>query len=175
MPFTPIHFGPGLLLKALAPNQVSLTGFVLANVVVDLEPLYHILRADLPLHGPLHSLLAATAAGAMAGAGVALIPKVLQDVSKGRDLLAGRSEALLGEFRPAASLLGGALGGFSHAIFDALIYSDFHPLAPFSTANPLLGFLTADELIAGLLLAGLAGLGWLLLRRRLPRANRRLP
>jgi hypothetical protein len=60
MPFTPLHFGPGLIVKAAVPGQFSLTAYTLANIAVDLEPLCHIVRRDYPLHGPFHTLPLAT-------------------------------------------------------------------------------------------------------------------
>jgi hypothetical protein len=40
VPFTPFHFGPGLLLEGAAPRHVSLIAFVISQVAVDLEPLH---------------------------------------------------------------------------------------------------------------------------------------
>ena len=39
MPVTPYHFGAGVALKALMPRQFNLTSFVLAQVIINLEPL----------------------------------------------------------------------------------------------------------------------------------------
>lgn len=39
MPITPFHFGPGALIKAMAPQHVSWTAFALANGLIDLEPI----------------------------------------------------------------------------------------------------------------------------------------
>lgn len=47
MPVTTFHFGPGALLKALVPRWISLTAFVISQVVVDLESGYHLLRHGL--------------------------------------------------------------------------------------------------------------------------------
>ena len=55
MPFTPLHFGPGLLLKAAAPRHVSFTAFVASQVLIDLESLYNILRGAWPVHRELHT------------------------------------------------------------------------------------------------------------------------
>jgi hypothetical protein len=173
MPFTPIHFGPGLLLKALAPKKFSFTAFALANVLVDLEPLYHIVRGDLPLHGPLHTLLAATTAGAIAGAGVSVLPKASKAVLKARDPLTTLPLSFRAELHTSACMLGGLIGGFSHSIIDSFMYSDFHPLAPFSALNPLLGLVNADTLVTWLLVAGLAGLALLLIRLAAMSRNRR--
>ena len=38
MPFTPFHLGPGLLLGLLLLSYVDLPTFLLASVIVDVEP-----------------------------------------------------------------------------------------------------------------------------------------
>ncbi len=163
MPFTLLHFGPGLIIKAAAPSQFSLTAYTLANVAVDLEPLYHIFRGDTPLHGPVHTLPLSTLTGLLVGVGVSLLPKVLQAGSLQRT--DGKyPDALRAEFRLPTSIIGGVLGGLSHSLIDSLIYTDFHPFAPLSAQNPLHGLITPGNLSYGLFLAGLIGVVLLALR-----------
>ena len=163
MPFTPLHFGPGLIIKAAVPSQFSLTAYTLANVAVDLEPLYHILHGDTPLHGPVHTLPLATLTGLLVGVGVSLVPKVFRASSLQR--ADGKyPDALRAEFRLPASIVGGVLGGLSHSLIDSLIYTDFHPFAPFSVKNPLYGMIAPGDLSYGLFLAGLIGVVLLALR-----------
>jgi hypothetical protein len=68
MPFTPFHFGPGILLKAAAPKHASLAGFVVAQLLVDLETIYHLSRGDWPVHRQLHSMIGGSVAGLVAAA-----------------------------------------------------------------------------------------------------------
>jgi hypothetical protein len=37
MPFTPYHFGPGALVKAIMPRHFSFTVFCFAQIVTDFE------------------------------------------------------------------------------------------------------------------------------------------
>ena len=55
MPATPFHFGPGLLIKAVAPHQFSVAAYSVAQVVIDLESGYHLLRGDYPVHRQAHT------------------------------------------------------------------------------------------------------------------------
>jgi hypothetical protein len=162
MPFTPLHFGPGLIIKAVAPSQFSLTAYTLANVAVDLEPLYHIVRGDYPLHGPMHTLPLATLTGLLVGMGVHLLPKAFRAESK--DVSKKFPDALRAEFRLPECIIGGVLGGLSHSLIDSIIYTDFHPFAPFSIQNPLHGLITPNALSYGLLLTGVIGLVLLAIR-----------
>jgi len=56
MPFTPFHFGPGLVFNAAAPRQANWLTFCVANIIIDLEPAYYILTQDPPLHRSMHSM-----------------------------------------------------------------------------------------------------------------------
>lgn len=56
MPITPFHFGPGALIKAIAPRYFSWTIFALANVLIDLEPVVLFLLIGDPAHPWLHTL-----------------------------------------------------------------------------------------------------------------------
>ena len=163
MPFTPLHFGHGLIVKAAVPGQFSLTAYTLANIAVDLEPLCHIVRRDYPLHGPVHTLPLATLTGLLVGVAVSLVPKVFRTRSLQR---ADRKypHALRAEFRLPTSIIGGVLGGLSHSLIDSLIYTDFHPFAPLSVKIPLYGLITPGDLSHGLFLAGLIGVVLLALR-----------
>jgi len=60
MPFTPLHFGPGTAIKAVIPGSFSLTVFAFSQIVIDLEPLYYLLRDAWPVHRFLHTYRGAT-------------------------------------------------------------------------------------------------------------------
>ncbi|HYQ38464.1 MAG TPA: hypothetical protein VER09_05940, partial [Pseudomonas sp.] len=55
MPFTPLHMGPGILLKALLPTRFSLMVFGWAQIVMDLQPLLAMLTGRGELHGLSHT------------------------------------------------------------------------------------------------------------------------
>lgn len=160
MPFTPFHFGPGLLLKGAAPERLSWSAFVAAQVVIDCETLYHILRRDYPLHRELHTFAGAGTAG-LAAAGALLVLRGL--LPRGR-----LAPALAAELSTAPVVLGGLLGGLTHPVLDGLMHADVRPFLPWSEANPLLGLMDLDLLHLGCLAAGLAGaaLVWLRCRPR---------
>jgi len=55
MPFTPLHFGPGLLAKAVFPQFFWLASFLAANILIDIEVLVYLALDDPPLHRHLHT------------------------------------------------------------------------------------------------------------------------
>ena len=123
MPFTPFHFGPGLLVKSLAGKRFWLTSFVAANVLIDFEVLYLIYRGQRPLHQFLHTYLGGSVAGIVAGLGVFAVvwfvgPRFAPDLYK---RLFCKSDRLR---EAAASIVAGLIGGVSHVFLDSLIHHD---------------------------------------------------
>ena len=60
MPFTPIHMGPGMAVKAALPRHFSIVVFGLTQITVDLEVLWYLARWNPPLHRFWHTYLGAT-------------------------------------------------------------------------------------------------------------------
>ena len=139
MPFTPFHFGPGALVYAVAPRQVSFLAFCAANVAIDVEPLVWMLRGEPPLHRFAHSYVGACLVALLV---VALWLAAARAAATLRlpDALGWRQLAL----RQVA--LGALIGAVSHVVLDSMMHADLRPLAPWSDANPLLRAVTLDTL-----------------------------
>ncbi|MBK6657026.1 MAG: DUF4184 family protein [Proteobacteria bacterium] len=150
MPFTPLHFGYGALLHSAAPGRISFLAFCLANVVIDLEPLYYMVSGQYPIHRFFHTLPGAT----LAGAAVIAVHALLR-----RQGLAGRLPNLLGwKSLTTRNVISGALlGAVTHVFFDAVMHDDLRPWAPLSEANPLLRLVSIDELNLSCFFAAVAG------------------
>lgn len=163
MPFTPFHFGPGLLVKSLAPRRFSWTAFATAQVLIDCETMYHILKHEYPLHRELHTFVGATSAG-LATAALLL---GLRRLAPGP---VARAELFSPDLKPEVSTAGivaGALvGGASHPFLDGLMHGDIRPFAPWTDANPLLGTVGLGALHLSCLAAALIGAALIWMRRR---------
>lgn len=135
MPFTPFHFGPGLALKGLMPRHVSLSMFALANVAMDVEPLYRMWRIEFPLHGVSHTLAGAVViAAATAVLGKPLLTHAWQQLERWHLL----DDETPFQLRWTQAWFSALLGTLTHLLLDALMHADMQPFAPFTTANPLL-------------------------------------
>jgi membrane-bound metal-dependent hydrolase YbcI (DUF457 family) len=158
MPITPFHFGPGAVIHALAPRQVSFLVFCASNVLIDVEPLYFMLTHQYPVHRFFHTLIGASLIviltvalfiGALAFAQRFWLPNLF----KWREL------------DVFAVTIGSILGSYSHIVLDSFMHSDITPLAPFSDANPLLRLASLDTLHWGCVAAGISGVVILFIRQ----------
>jgi len=130
MPFTPYHLGPALLFGLLFLGFIDFPTFLVANVIVDVEPLLALtLNLNYPLHGFFHSFLG----GTLAAVFIALVMHGI------RDWLSPLLSFLKLEQKTSfAKILAASLSGiYMHILLDSRIYTDIQPFYP-STYNPLL-------------------------------------
>src|SRR5207237_5907673 len=112
MPATPFHFGPGLLIKAVAPQQFSVAAYSVAQVVIDIESGYHLLRGDYPVHRQAHTFFLGGLIGLLCGLVVSRIGRWL---ARPRDIV---PEALGAESRMPLAVGSGVCVGIRHSVFE---------------------------------------------------------
>ena len=171
MPFTPYHFGPGLLIKSIAARWFSWTAFAAAQVVIDCETLYYIIRNEYPLHRTAHTFLGATIVGALTAVALIAAKWLAGRTLPGLvDSLRARQPSLRAEATATGLLAGGILGGATHPLLDGMMHRDIRPFLPWTNANPLLGVVGIETLQVGCEMAGLVGLiltgAWLYVESR---------
>jgi hypothetical protein len=149
-----------LLVKSIVARWYSLSAFIAAQILIDCETLYHLVRHETPVHRTLHTFAGATLAGAVTAVGLL-----------GLRWLAGRIKSRGSEARPASLpsvrsemtttgiWVGALAGGVSHPWLDGLMHRDMQPFAPWSSANPFLGIVSVEVLHLGCVAAGLLGVG----------------
>jgi membrane-bound metal-dependent hydrolase YbcI (DUF457 family) len=151
MPFTPFHLGPALLFASLLGYLDFLT-FVIANVIVDIEPLLVLVfgldvRWGYSLHGFFHTFL-----------GGALIALALTKVMV-------KFYSYLGKETNIRKIYITALSGvWLHIVLDSVLYTDIKPLFPMKW-NPLYGVFTTFEVYGFCVGAFLVGAPLYLIRR----------
>jgi hypothetical protein len=168
VPFTPFHFGPGLLLKAGAPRRFSFLAFSTTQVAIDLESLHYLTAGDPHVHRTMHVLPVATMAGLAVGGLVWLL-------GSGTHWLVGRRVTGMSigtplpifesELSARGALMGGALGGLTHSVIDAIVHPDVQPFLPFSGSNPLVGLVEWNTMETACIATALIGLLGALLNR----------
>jgi hypothetical protein len=159
VPYTPFHFGPGLLFKAGAPRWISAVGFAAANVAVDCEVFFNFLRGHHPRHGIVHTIVVAGPLGLVVGLLTVLA------IRRWFPRTVAAHPQLRGDLTSAAGAIGGFLGGATHPLLDAIGRKWTYPFWPWlPKANPLLGIIPFWALVAGCVVSGF--LGWWILRAR---------
>ncbi|CAK0753234.1 conserved membrane hypothetical protein [Gammaproteobacteria bacterium] len=161
MPFTPLHMGPGLMIKALTGDRFSILSFGVAQVAMDIEPLIGMVRGSFRLHGPTHTYLAALI---IAG----LVALVSQNICRpilrrwNHELSFCHLDWLITHepFSQGAVIMGTFIGAFSHVALDSIMHIDITPLAPWSNNNGLLGIISGEALHQWCIGAGLFGIFW---------------
>ena len=148
MPFTPLHMGPGILIKVVLQGSFSLMVFGWAQIVMDIQPLLVLLTGAGRLHGFTHTLIGATLLALFA----TLSGKYLGEFGLRRLDMAKPDRPIVISWPVAA---GSAFAGsYSHVWLDGIMHADVAPLYPFSNANDWLGLVSVGELRGWCLASG---------------------
>jgi len=162
MPFTPLHMGPAAVLKAAAGRRFSFTVFGYSQILIDLEPLVRLVRAEPVLHGPSHSY-----AGALVIGGIAVATgkwACETGIRLWNHLFTHRWLQLERRIPWSVVAASAFIGTFSHVLLDSLMHADMVPFRPFSDARPVLGLLSHAAVVELCLWTGaVGGLCWMLL------------
>lgn len=150
MPFTPIHMGPGILIKALLQGSFSLMVFGWSQIVMDIQPLLVMITGEGHLHGFSHTYIGATILAIFS----ALSGKYLSEICL--YILGMNMESKI-KISWIISILSAFIGTFSHVLIDSIIHSDMKPLYPLIENNNLLGLISIEALHKACLYSGIVG------------------
>jgi hypothetical protein len=172
MPVTPFHGGAGLLAKGLLGHRFSFTAFCAAQVAIDCESGYHLLRAEWPVHRFLHTFVGATVICSAVVLAASFLGRSLSRKSGDATSSIGWVNAdlqVLSSLGAAVSTV--VIAVLGHVVPDAIMHPDVRPFAPISDGNPLHERISSPALHDALVVAG--ALGALLIVRHLLREGRR--
>ncbi|MEA3254986.1 MAG: hypothetical protein U9Q22_04030 [Candidatus Altiarchaeota archaeon] len=150
MPLTPFHLGPALFFGLLFFRLIHLPTFLIANVIVDLEPfLVLFLRLDYPLHGFFHSLLG--------GSIIAIILSLIM-IRLDEKVQKIMSTVKLKQKHSKKNILAASFTGiYLHILLDSILYTDIKPFFPLTT-NPFYN----DSMFAGFEIYGFCVISFIL-------------
>jgi membrane-bound metal-dependent hydrolase YbcI (DUF457 family) len=151
MPFTPIHMGPGILIKSLLQGSFSLMVFGWTQIVMDIQPLIVLISGEGHLHGFTHTYVGAILIAIFS----AFTGKYLSEFGL-KILRISKNE------NPISIVwwvvfLSAFIGSFSHVLLDSIMHSDVEPFFPFTLDNKFLGLISVSMLHKVCLYSGLAG------------------
>lgn len=150
MPFTPIHMGPGILIKAILQGSFSLMVFGWTQIVMDIQPLIVMITGEGHLHGFTHTYVGAVLIAIIA----ALSGKYLSEIGL-RILGVAKGQPVRILWRVA--LLSAFIGSFSHVLLDSIMHTDVEPFYPITLINDFHGFVSIEILHKFCLYSGLLG------------------
>ncbi len=153
MPFTPLHIGPGILLKALLQGSFSLMVFGWAQIVMDMQPLYVLVTNTrrIELHGFSHTYLGATLLAVLS----ALSGKYLSEFGLRLLGLSTIKQPIKIVWRIA--FFSAFLGTYSHVVLDSIMHGDIQPYYPFASGNHLLDIIDVELLHEFCIYSGVVG------------------
>jgi len=140
MPFTPFHFGPALCLGIPLRKYIHAPSFILANVVLDVEPLLVLVMGlNYPLHGYLHTFIVAVGVGVAFGFVMFLLERTMHPLYR-KLLLEPETKLKKSQF-----IIAGVTGAMLHVLFDAPLYSEMKSFFPLNS-NSLFGYASSLEI-----------------------------
>ena len=131
MPVTPFHFGPALMFGFLLFGFLNFPTFLVANVIVDLEPFFILLFGlGMPLHGFFHSFFGGSIIAVVLSIAMIKLNGPIQKIMAGIKL--GQ------KFSKNSIILAAFFGVWLHVFLDSFLYEDIKPFFPLA-AGPLYG------------------------------------
>ena len=150
MPFTPIHMGPGILVKAILQSSFSLMVFGWTQIVMDIQPLLVMITGEGHLHGFTHTYVGAILIAIIA----ALSGKYLSELGL-KILGITKEQPILIIWRVA--FLSAFIGSFSHVLLDSIMHTDVEPFYPLTLVNSFHGLVSISTLHKICMYSGLVG------------------
>ena len=149
--------GAALIAKPWLQRNMSVITFCMAQIAMDIELGIGMLTGADVLHGPTHTILGALVIACLvmlvaSGVCHCLLRRWNKEVTYyGLPWLVQAADSR------AAVAVGAFFGTVSHVVPDSLMHHAIHPLAPFSQANPLMGFVSHDGVYQLCAVAGVLG------------------
>jgi len=150
MPFTPIHMGPGILIKALLQGSFSLMVFGWTQIVMDIQPLIVLITGEGHLHGFSHTYIGATLLAifsALSGKYLSQLGLWMLQITPSRQTPIPWPVVFISAF----------IGSFSHVLLDSIMHSDVEPFFPLTTHNGFHHLISVEALHSMCLYSGMVG------------------
>ena len=150
MPFTPIHMGPGILVKSILGSSFSLMVFGWTQIIIDLQPLYVLIQGEGRLHGFSHTYIGAiiaTVVSALTGKRLSEFGLFVLRINPDRELRISWMVVFVSAF----------VGAFSHVFLDSIMHSDVRPFFPLTDSNIFLQLVSTGMLHIICLMTGFVG------------------
>ena len=147
--------GPAALLKLFGIHYFSFTVFGYSQILMDLEPLFRLIRKDDIIHGQSHSYAGAIIIGLLASISGKYLCEL--GLKLWNVLFKIKIFNLPTEISWRIVFSSAYIGTFSHVFLDSIMHADMRPLWPLSNSNSFLYWISISHLHTVCLLLGLLG------------------
>lgn len=138
MPFTPFHLGSSSWLGLILFKFLDFPSFLLASVIVDVEPfLVMLFGLQYPLHGLLHSFVGGSIVAPLTALAMYSLRNMVRKFTK---IFRLEQDSAFKKI-----LWASFLGVYFHIFLDAPLYTDIKPFYP-GLCNPLFGLFSASQI-----------------------------
>lgn len=148
MPFTPLHMGPGIAIKAAIQSRFSLMVFGWSQIVIDIQPLIVLITGKGALHGFTHTYLGATLIALFCALSGKYLGKIGLRIIREPQYL---------PIRWPVAFISAFIGTYSHVLIDSIMHADITPFAPFTAVSPLHGIISIEALHLWCIASAIAG------------------
>jgi H+/Cl- antiporter ClcA len=164
MPYTPLHMGPGMVVKSMAPRHFSIIAFGMTQVLIDLEVLWNMERHNTQLHTFFHTCLGVSLVALIAiPLGKTLSTSVRRIWNYVARYVSSFDMTVPGQTTWTATILGAGIGAYSHVLFDCFYHLDIEPFQPWSDANPFKGLMDPFKMETAFNMLFILGLVWFII------------
>ena len=150
MPFTPLHMGPGIFIKAVLQSSFSLMVFGWTQIIMDLQPLIVMITGQGHLHGFTHTYIGAVLLAIFS----AISGKYISEIGL---IILGLAHSNTIKILWRVSFLSAFIGSFSHVFLDSIMHIDVEPFYPIALNNPFHDIISIPALHKLCLYSGLVG------------------
>ena len=158
MPVTPLHLGPGLLIKSVLQGSFSLIIFTWSQVLMDIQPILVVLTGKGQLHGFSHTYVGSTVIAIFAAlTGRWVYHWITRFIEKGFTDYQKKLFAVPAKLTTSICISSALVGTFSHVLIDSIMHADMQPFFPLAIENQVLLIVTIETLHKVCVYTGLLG------------------
>ena len=159
MPVTPLHMGPGMLVKAILQGFFSLIIFGWAQFLMDIQPLLVILTGKGHLHGFSHTYVGATLIAIFSAlSGKLVYQKIMVFIANDFTEYQKRLFNVPRKLNMGVCFISAFIGTYSHVLLDSIMHADVEPFYPIYFENDINLIISRESLYKLCVYTGILGM-----------------
>ncbi len=159
MPITPLHLGPGMLLKSILHGLFSLIVFAWAQFLMDIQPILVVVTGKGQLHGFSHTYIGATLIAVFSAlSGKYVYQKIMGFIENDFSDYQKKLFDVPRKLTTGVCIVSAFIGAYSHVLLDSIMHADVEPFFPLYLENDLHLLISIDKLMKLCFYSGAVGM-----------------